>query len=140
MGELSVDLRQRVVAHYEKTEGATYEATAARYGVGEASVSRWLRLKRETGCVAVRPRKKTSRFKVELEWLKAHAEANPDARLKDRVAAYLKEKGVACSIPGMWGALHALGFTHKKRPSTRRSVSERMSNASARNTSKNSLA
>ena len=46
----SIDLRRRVVEAYENNEG-TYEEIAARFQVGEASVDRWLALKREQGSV-----------------------------------------------------------------------------------------
>jgi hypothetical protein len=54
---LSIDLRKRVVAYYEahRSQGATYESTASRFAAGGATVNRWLRLKRETGSVAVKP-------------------------------------------------------------------------------------
>lgn len=46
---LSDDLRRRVVDAVK--EGASYKEAAVRFGVGEASVSRWMRLDRETGDV-----------------------------------------------------------------------------------------
>lgn len=45
---LSNDLRQRVVEAYERGEG-TQPQIAERFGVGEASVRRWVALKRKTG-------------------------------------------------------------------------------------------
>ena len=51
---LSVDLRTRVVAAC-RDEGATYEEAARRFGVGYASVSRWLRLYRQTNQLEARP-------------------------------------------------------------------------------------
>lgn len=48
------ELRQRVVDAYLK-EGGTYAEVAARFNVGEASVSRWLALVRRTGDVAAKP-------------------------------------------------------------------------------------
>ena len=54
-GALSVDLRERAVAAWEAGEG-TQEEVAKRFGVGVASVVRWVRLKRDTGSLAPRPR------------------------------------------------------------------------------------
>ena len=123
---LSIDLRKRVVAYYEahRSEGATYVSTAARFAVGGATVNRWLRLKRETGSVAVKPRKKVQRSPIDMAWLKAHAEAHPDATLKQRARAHQQERGGRLlTIAAFCGALKRLGFTHKKRPSTPRSGS-----------------
>ena len=50
----SVDLRRRVVEAYERG-GLTYAEVAERFAVGRASVSRWLRRKRESGDVAPLP-------------------------------------------------------------------------------------
>lgn len=54
-GALSEDLRERVVAAWEAGEG-TQEEVAKRFGVGVASLVRWVRLKRDTGSLSPRPR------------------------------------------------------------------------------------
>jgi len=52
----SRELRERVVTTYITAKGAeSYESVAERFKVGVASVSRWLRLHRETGSVAPKP-------------------------------------------------------------------------------------
>lgn len=48
----SVDLRERVVAAFDRT-GMTDQEAAALFRIGEATVRRWKRLKRETGALAV---------------------------------------------------------------------------------------
>jgi transposase len=50
VNSLSLDLRRRIVAAYERDEG-TYFELAQRFGVGEATVSRLLRRQRELGHV-----------------------------------------------------------------------------------------
>jgi transposase len=50
MQSVPLDLRQRIVSAYERKEG-TYFEVAQRFGVGEATVYRLLRLKREQGAV-----------------------------------------------------------------------------------------
>ena len=52
---ISSDLRRRAVEAYERGE-ASLPAVAARFAVGEASLGRWLRRKRETGSVEREPR------------------------------------------------------------------------------------
>ena len=123
---LSIDLRKRVVAYYvaHRSKGATYLSTAARFAVGEASVSRWLRLARETGSVAVKARKKVQRSPIDMAWLKAHTEAHPDATMKQRAKEHQAvHGGKVPSEVAIWNALRRLGFTHKKRRSTPRSGS-----------------
>lgn len=46
-----IELRKRVVAAYE-SGGGTYPEVADQFAVGEASVKRWVRLKRRAGDVA----------------------------------------------------------------------------------------
>jgi transposase len=129
---ISRDLRTRIVAHYEKTPEATYKSTAERFTVGEATVNRILRVHRETGEVMPPPRPKKPKNKVDLEWLRAHAQAHPDARLKDRAEAFATERGVTVSISSVYYAMVAIGFTHKKKRSTRRSATASASDPSAR--------
>ena len=52
---ISTDLRRRAVDAYERG-GGSIPAVAARFAVGEASLSRWLRRKRDTGSVERAPR------------------------------------------------------------------------------------
>lgn len=115
MTDTSVDLRRRIVDAYHGGRTVTYEATAAMFGVGVATVNRLLRRKRETGDVLPKARGGNNPRRVDLEWLKTHAQANPDDRLIDRIAAWDKHSGERVSIGAMWGALHAIGWTHKKR-------------------------
>jgi len=108
-------LRRRVVEAYEKGLTSTYDKTAEMFSVGRATVNRLLRRKRETGDVICKPRGGNNPRKVELEWLKKHALENPDARLIDRISAWEQHIGKRVRPYAMWDALHALGFSHKKR-------------------------
>ena len=111
----SRDLRTRIVAHYQADENTTYRLTAERFSVGEATVSRVLRVHRETGDVMPAPKPRKPRNKIDLEWLREHAVAHPDDRLKDRAEAFEAERGVSVSIAAVHYAMHAIGFTHKKK-------------------------
>jgi transposase len=128
---ISRDLRERIVAHYEKTPEASYKSTGKHFMVGEATVNRILRVRRETGDVMPVPKPKKPKNKVDLEWLRKHAETHPDARLKDRVEAFEQERGITVGITAMYGAMVAVGFTHKKKRSTRRSATPSASANSA---------
>lgn len=128
---ISRDLRARIVSHYGKADDATYKSTAKLFEVGEATVNRILRVHRETGDVMPAARPKKPKNKIDLEWLRSHAEAQPDARLKDRAEAFASERGVSVSIAAVWYAMVAIGFTHKKKRSSRRSATPSASGCSA---------
>lgn len=127
MKALSDDLRRRIVNHYKRHRGATYASTAAHFCVGDATVSRLLRLERETGDIVSIAEPKPRELKIDLDWLRQHAERAPDAFLKNRVAAYLEERGIRACITSMWTAMNALGWTHKKRRSSPVSARRRAS-------------
>jgi transposase len=115
MAETSVDLRRRLVKAYRGKKSGTYEATAALFGVGEATVSRLLRRFRETGDVEHKARGGNNPRRVDLEWLRKHLVESPDGRLIDRVAAWKEKSGKAVSLTAMWKAVRACGWTHKKK-------------------------
>lgn len=115
MGSLSLDLRRRVVGAYLSDQSGTYEATAAMFGIGEATVSRLLRRQRETGDVQYKPRGGNNPRRVDLDWLREQLAAEPDARLIDRVDAWERHSGTRVCVSAMWSAVHACEWTHKKR-------------------------
>lgn len=115
MAELSIDLRRRLVEAYQAKRSGTYEATAATFGVGEATVSRLLRRFRETGDVGYKAKGGNNPRRVELRWLAEHLDKNPDARLVDRIEAWELHSGVRVSVGAMWLAVRACGWTHKKK-------------------------
>ena len=115
MGTISLDLRRRLVEAYLSGATSTYAETAELFGVGEASVSRLLRRRRETGDVKAKPRGGNRPRVVDLDWLRAHATAHPDARLSDRIDAWAAHSGRRVSLGAMWYAMRRIGWTHKKR-------------------------
>jgi transposase len=115
MAELSIDLRRRLVAAYRSKKSGTYAATAAVFGVGEATVSRTLRRHRETGDVVYKPKGGNNPRRVDLEWLRGHLAREPDARLIDRIEAWKEYSGKPISLGAMWLAVRACGWTHKKK-------------------------
>lgn len=126
----SLDLRRRIVDAYHSGLTASYEATAEMFGVGIATVNRLLRRKRESGDVLPKARGGDRRRELDLMWLKAHARANPDARLVDRVAAWQQHSGGRTSIGAIWRALDLIGWTHKKGLQSRSNVTGRKSRRS----------
>lgn len=115
MEDLSIDLRRRLVQAYLSEQSGTYKQTAALFGVGEATVSRNLRRHRETGDVAYKPKGGNNPRRVDMAWVQEHLAAQPDARLRDRVEAWLERSGVRVGMTAMWNAVRACGWTHKKR-------------------------
>src|ERR1700749_4252473 len=93
MADHSLDLKRRLVEAYRSGKSGTYAATAALFGVGEASVSRLLRRHRETGDVQQKPRGGNNPRKVDLDWVRRRLEAAPDERLIDRVGGWQEESG-----------------------------------------------
>lgn len=114
---ISLDLRRRLVSAYRSGKTATYAATAAMFGVGEATVSRLLRRERETGDVLEKPRGGNHKPVVDDDWVRAHAEALPDATLAERVVAWAEHSGRRVSRMAMCNALRRIDWTHKKNSS-----------------------
>ena len=116
---LSLDLRKRVLAALEQ-EGLTYGEAARRFGIGRATVSRWKRLKRETGSLEPRPhgggRKRAIRVEQEpiVEKLVL---AHPDWTEEEYRNA-LRELGIEASRATVGRVIRSLGYTVKKRPSS----------------------
>jgi len=115
MPDLSVDLRRRVVEAYRSGKSGTYVRTADLFGIGVATVGRILRRHRETGDVLYKPKGGNNPRRVDLGWLRKHLQEQPDARLIDRVDAWVQDGGQRVSVAAMWLAVRACGFTHKKR-------------------------
>ena len=121
MADTPIEIRKLIVEAYTSKKSGTYVETAELFDVGEATVSRLLRLHRETGDVRPKPKGGNNPRRVDLEWLKRNLDAVPDARLVDRIDAWERESGTKVGITAMWDAVHACGWTHKKRRSTRAS-------------------
>jgi transposase len=115
MKAYSEDLRLRIVA---AVDGGMPRSEAARtFGVGRATVKRYLALRRETGALAPRPRRgappsKTAALRGALP---ARLRAVPDATLAEHCAWYEAASGVRISGPTMSRAITRLGWTRKKR-------------------------
>ena len=95
-----VRFRQHVLS-IRKKEGLTLEETSQRFGVGRASLTRWLtRLEPDQS----KPRQR----KIDLEKLKQDVRDYPDAYQYERAACF----GVATNA--IWQALQKLNLTYKK--------------------------
>lgn len=116
---LSVDLRERVVAACVE-EGLTYEEAASQFGVGYATVNRWLRLQRETQQLAPKPLPgRTPRIdEFGQALVRKLVSERPDATIVELADAYASVVGARLAPCIMHRALVRLGLTRKKRQCT----------------------
>jgi transposase len=121
---ISVEERATILRAHHKL-GLTYDEVAKLVGRGRATVNRIIRLERETGGTAPRP-KGGGRFspiagKV-AELLLAIVTTMPDATVAELVEALEKKGRVSTSRAAVTRALKRLGVTRKKRASSRPSA------------------
>ena len=125
MRTLSLDLRERILASYDKEE-ATRQQIANRYRVSLGMVKKLLQQRRHTGEIGARHHR-SGRKPLILEshrrQLRAKLREKPDLTLKELRAAISLE----CSLPAIHYALEAMGLTYKKRHSARVSKNARTS-------------
>jgi transposase len=114
MQAYSEDLRLRIVA---AVDGGMPRSQAARtFGVGRATVKRYLALRRETGGLTPRPRHGPPPIKTAAlrEALPARLAAVPDATLAEHCTWYEQAAGVRVSGATLSRAIARLGWTRKK--------------------------
>lgn len=115
---ISEDLRRRVVESVN--DGLTYKQAADQFSVGDASVSRWLRLARENGSVAASPMGGSMPIlgEAEREILRGLVEQEPDLTLAE-LGYQLKEvTGLTVSVSTLSRVLWSMGISRKKRRSS----------------------
>ena len=123
MRTLSLDLRERILASYDKEE-ATRQQIAERYRVSLGMVKKLLQQRRHTGEIGPR-HYRSGRKPLILEshrrQLLAKLREKCDLTLKELRAAV----GLKCSLPAIHYALEAMELTYKKRHSARVNKSAR---------------
>jgi transposase len=116
MVTLSTDLRERIVAAYDRGDG-TREQIADRYNVSLGMVKKLLQQRRRTGDIAPRHRfsgRKPKITRKHQEELKRLVDKQPDLTLEELREAI----GVECTLPAIHYALGRMGLSLKKRRST----------------------
>ena len=117
MKAYSEDLRLRVLA---AVDGGMPRGEVVRvFGVSLATIDRYLRLRRETGAIAPRPRRGPPPIKTAAlaGALPPRLEASPDATLEEHCAWYERASGVRVSTATMSRVIaRAFGWTRKKSP------------------------
>ena len=115
----SVDLRTKIVEARDK--GRSLEKLAADFGVSVGFVTATLRLRRETGSVAPRPRGGGRRPLLDADGKAAlveMVEADPDATLEEVRARILDRLGISMSLSAICRTLGKLDLARKKSRST----------------------
>jgi transposase len=125
MKALSIDLRERILATYDK-ENATREDVARRFRVSLGMVKKLIQQRRHTGNIQSR-RHLCGRKPLILEnhrsQMRDLVRKKPDitlAELRDAV-------GLNCTLPAIHYALEQMGLSYKKRLSMPASKSAKMS-------------
>ena len=114
MRAYSEDLRLRVIA---AVDGGMTRSEAARvFGVGRATVKRYLALRRQTGALAPRPRRGPPPVKMSAlaTALPSRLAAAPDATLAEHCAWYEQTAGVRVADTTMSRVIRRLDWTRKK--------------------------
>jgi transposase len=111
MNAVPMELRRRIVAAYERKEG-TYFELAQRFGVGEATVYRLLKLKREQG--NVEPGAPTGVSEEELPDFVRLVNEFPGATLEQLKEAWIARTQRQISRSSVVRALRRAGITRKK--------------------------
>lgn len=111
----SEDLRERAVARFEAGEAT--RAIAAALAISPSCVSKWAKLKRETGSLApgqIGGHKKPTLSGEPAEWLRERCRSGPFTTRG--LTAELAARGIKTDRRAVWVFLHAEGLSFKKKP------------------------
>ena len=99
-------------------EGDTHRAAAAHFRVSIKFVNDMVKRKRETESLDPKPqgRRGHSKLAGSHDWVRGKIEGKPDVTLDELVLALRRECGINVQRSAMWGLLHRLGLSHKKKP------------------------
>lgn len=131
---LSLDLRARILKAYLAGDGF-FVRLAERFGAGEASVHRIVRLHRETGKLEPRPDGGGQEPLIGLEDLEALAElvrSRANATVDELTRAWNERRRPTVTRSSILFALHRFGFIPKERVSRRPKPSGRTSKRRAK--------
>lgn len=125
MRTLSLDLRERILASYDRKEGTRLEI-AARFRVSLGMVKKLLQQRRHTGDIRARHYRSGRKPKVlagHEQQMRTLLANKPDLTLKELRHCI----GLSCTLPAIHYALQRMGLTYKKRHSMPVSRAERIS-------------
>lgn len=113
MAALSMDLRERILASYDRGEG-TREQIASRYQVSLGMVKKLIQQRRHSGDIAPRHHlsgRKPLILESHKKAMKEHLAKKPDMTLEELRDA----TGLSCTLPAIHYALASMDLTYKKR-------------------------
>ena len=115
MKAYSQDLRERVLRAVD--QGYQRADIIKLFGVSRATIKRYLKQRRETGAVNVKPipGRPPKKFAPLQAHLVAQLEAHPDATLEAHCQMWQEQQAVAVSTSTMSRAIRRVGWTRKKR-------------------------
>lgn len=116
MQAYSLDLRERVVAAYEKGK-TTISAVAGQFSVGETFVKKMLRQKRRSGSLKRLPSRAGAKKVLELkhrQWLVKQVKEQPDATLAELQTGLLERQTVSVSRATVSRELREMRLPRKK--------------------------
>ena len=114
---LSKDLRERVIAAWQSRTYSSWNEIADTFGVGRATVNRWIRRFRVTGGVDAAPHGGGIEHLIPEDRLLAVwelVEEQPDRTVEELAGVYHETYGVSVSRATMGRALARLGVSRKK--------------------------
>lgn len=111
----SHDLRERVLRAVD--QGYQRTDIIKLFGVSRATIKRYLKQRRETGEVRVKPipGRPPKKFAPLQAGLGAQLEAHPDAALETHCQLWQEQQGVSVSTSTMSRAIRRVGWTRKKK-------------------------
>lgn len=121
MRTYSLDLRERVVAAYEKG-GQTIAEVAERFSVGQTFLKKMLRQKRETGSMERLPARAGAKKALKdshRRFLAKQIKEQPDATLVELQERLQRKKQISVSAATVSRELTGLGLPRKKNRSSR---------------------
>lgn len=115
MKAYSVDLREKVLRAVD--QGYPRSEIIKLLGVSRATIKRYLKQRRETGNITVRPipGRPSKKFAPLQAGLVAQLQAYPDATLETHCQIWEQEHGLRVSPTTMGRAIRRVGWTRKKR-------------------------
>lgn len=120
MKAYSLDLRERVVAAYEKGANTIAEI-AAQFSVGQTFLKKMLRQKRQTGSLERLPQQAGAKKVLETtqrQWLAKQIKEQPDATLVELQMSLLEKQKVSVSPATISRELKRLRLPRKKNHSS----------------------
>jgi len=137
---VSDDLRERVVSVWQKKNLTSLEL-AELFGIGEATVKRIKRRFLDTGSVKPKPHAGGTKPIIGKEQepvVEALVQKHPDWSEDQFAKALADEHGIVASAVTVGRAIRKLGYSVKKRRSSRKSVIEQPSSSEGKATSNES--